>query len=222
MKPLSTLSLLTAALLGGVSAHAALLITYSTQPQYESGPDDAGITGATLTFNATVNQATYSSAGGFGPIPLFPYASVSSVSLTVSGSSVPGNNGTFNLTSDFAPFVASPNDGFGYGFPLAGSDPGGFFGLYFTFGPNSVVVQNLAIYGPNITSPAPGDAILASHFEGMVVNGDSGSYQIGGALFQIPNTTVHASITPVPEPAEYAALTGMALAGFDLWRRRQA
>ena len=28
--------------------------------------------------------------------------------------------------------------------------------------------------------------------------------------------------TAVPEPAEYAALTGLALAGFALWRRRSA
>jgi hypothetical protein len=33
---------------------------------------------------------------------------------------------------------------------------------------------------------------------------------------------VAVAATAVPEPSEYAALTGLALAGFALWRRRSA
>lgn len=95
---------------------------------------------------------------------------------------------------------------------------------------------------------APGGSLLSPNTTYWVVatvnSGDSGSWEakfppvgssgvggwsIGASSRFIGETFQYDSIplfgisaTPVPEPSEYAALTGLALAGFALWRRRSA
>ena len=222
LKPLGTTALLALSALAASSAgtaHAGVLILdFTFQANLSSGVDSAGMNGATLSFEITANQATYA-AGDNGSPGGFPLLTPSSVTLTVTDSSVAANNGIFSLTPNDFVFGVTPND--------AGDPFAVLLGNYvagnavtttdFQFGPNSVGVRGLVLNASPIANPAPGDAVKASDFNGLVLY--DLRFNIGAADFHGEGGTV-VQATMVPEPTAYAVVAGVALLAFAGWRRR--
>ncbi len=223
LKPLGTTALLALSALAASSsmgtAHAGVLILdFTFQAALVSGPDTAGMNGATLSFEITANQATYAT-GDDGNPGGFPLLTPSSVTLTVTDSSVAANNGVFSITPNDFVFGVTPND---HGDPNATLLDeyvvgGGVSPSDFQFGPNSVPVHSLSFNAPPIANPAPGDAVKASDFNGLVLY--DLRFNIGAADFHGEGGTV-VQATMVPEPTAYAVVAGVALLAFAGWRRR--
>ncbi len=163
-----------------------LVVEFSFQPTYISGTDDQGMNGSTWSFRSVISQSNYG-----GLLPDNAAAAIpGSVQLTVSGSSVPANNGTFTLMErDTTDFVIFPDL---RGTILWDDTSGGVSD--FTFG--TVVVNFFAPEGSNVASPVPGDPILANHFDGASW-GDV-AFTIGAATFSMPTTPVVASSSCTP------------------------
>jgi len=94
--------------LTGTCALANLQIGFSFQPELLAGTDDQQLVGSTWTLSINVSQSNYGDLQGSN----LPYASPDSVQLTISGSGISNNNGTFDLTpSDPENVAVAPTNG---------------------------------------------------------------------------------------------------------------
>lgn len=197
-------------------------MTFSFQPAFDSGTDDAGMTGATMRFDVSLPGARYL-LGPNTAVGDFAYAPAN-VTLTVTGSSVPANNGTFTITpANGDQFGALPNyQTGGYSAPLVSLDHDSGEVLLpaesFVFGPNSVSVSFFTPYqNPPNTTAGDGDPVLVSHWNGLTFSNND-AFQIGGAFFYGFQGAV---VSAVPEPSDYALAGGMMMAGFAAFRRHR-
>lgn len=172
------------------------------------------MTGSTLRFDITLAGSNYLLAPNSG-VGDFAYTPAS-VTLTVSGSSVPSNNGTFTITpANGDGFGALPNyQTGGYSAPMVSlaHDSGEVLlpAEAFVFGPNSVSVSFFTPYqSPPTSTAGSGDPILVSHWNGLTFSNND-AFQIGSAYFY----GFQGAIVAVPEPSDYAWTSGLALAGF--------
>jgi len=170
--------------------------------------DTAGMNGATMRYTFLLAE-TYSNLGGFiGAVS-------TSAEVTVSGSSVPENNGTFSIADGthvnfaFIPFFSNAS--------FLMFDPN-LTNADFTFG-NAVSVSVHGL-GSSLLGSAPsvGSTVEASHFNGITISNDA--FNLGDGNYSFSNAPVTAAVVAVPEAQTVSALIGMLILGFIAYRRR--
>ena len=97
--------------------------------------------------------------------------------------------------------------------------PGSYASYTFNFSVNKVFRIDYNLAGAPLNTDnfiVTVDTISNPQFSGGKTQSGSSTVTIGGKI-----TAVNASAPPIPEPAEYAALSGLGLLGFAFLRRRQ-
>lgn len=181
-------------------AHAAITVTFTFSPQFESGSDFFGLDGSTFTFTMDVTEQNYrSDVVGTAQVNV----PASRVSLTVSGST--SADGSYDISTTAPAVVLAPNIGdaiaafFDTNFDNFLYEADNLFSLT-TFDPS----------GSNIADPQPGDPIAVSDFNGLmlsdsfVVIPESMPDDFGTYAF------TNGQVTAVPELSTYSVLTGLA------------
>lgn len=201
------LTICAASLLAG-NASAFLSIIVSLQPTLLAGPDPRGFNGSTWTFRFNSSQTNY--------IPYLndhPLVISDNATLTVSGAGDPAYNGTFTIVEQTSTnFYSYPN--FNDNANIGRRE--GIGAPSFSFGPDSIQINNFLLQATAIANPGTMDSIQVSDWQGIIVDGPA--LLIEGNVFDFGTGTVEAL---VPEPSTYAALAGLAVLGVVIFLRRQ-
>ena len=197
------------------AALAVVQLSFSFQPQLVSGIDTNGLIGSTWTIDITLAQNNYSALTGDYRAGL-PYAPIDTAILTVSGASVPANNGTFPIIDgDGGNLILIPNNNSDISHikervVFLSSESAHMFPFqfgtadfqYLHFGSQST---------PPVAMPNPGDFIQAEHFDGLSVDPVYNSYGGPDVYYHVQAGT---TVSAVPEPGTWAAMIG--LVGFGM------
>jgi hypothetical protein len=203
---------LTLGLLG--SAQANIKLGFSFSPELLSGTDEELFVGSTWTFDISISQTTYNDFDNIG----LPYVDIDSVNLTISGSGVAENNGTFAITPEnSSAFVAIPSNTT-HGYPI--TELTGWGAATFEFA-DGVSVDYLNPSGVHVATPNVGDTVSSEHFNGLELNRalDIATGGEFGAVYSIPTGIVVTAIS-VPEFSNSSLLLGTMSLFFLFCRRR--
>lgn len=213
--------LLASLLLCTLPARAVINIDLTFSPQLLSGSDFFGLQGSTFVFDIQVTEENYQ-AGGLSfltqvEVPL------EQISLTVSGST--SADGTYAMTASAGLTTTLQAN-------IAGSGAAFFdvFGVGLSYQADNLFQigrsgDSFNPSGSNVATPQRGDAIAASHFDGLVFS-ESGftitpvNPSDPSGRFSFTNGIVTASAV-VPEPSTYTALMGLTALIFVALRRRR-
>ncbi len=130
-------------------------------------------------------------------------------------------NSTYTLTLQMGYISVIVGGNSGYSFQLGTVNGGIFTGL-------GTAASGTIAYAGNLTDGSLSVAVSQVFNTGGSVSGDNLAVQweqtsslgAGSSFFGFDNVTF--TVSPIPEPSEYAVFTGAALLGLVVWRRRSA
>ena len=194
------------------TALAVVQLSFSYQPQLIDGDNSDGFVGSTWSFDITLAQNSYSAFDNSYPSYLAgqPYALVDTATLTVTGASVPTNNGVFPIVDgNGSNLIVIPNHDLNDRVYFLESD--GDEHVNFQFGTSEFSILLFSEFNPVVPMSEPGDFIQAEHFNGLTFDPAWATYGGPEATFRFPAGT---TVSAVPEPGTWAAMIG--LAGFGM------
>ncbi len=142
--------------------------------------------------------------------------------IEASSSSMTQNQNT--VTTDGVVVGLVPWSGSPFGTSAGVTNAGGFH----LFPDGTMTYYNRGDAGftpnPNFTGTMTfsGATLSSLGFDAGEILAGAGSFSVGDEFLPIVYETINWSVTPVPEPGEYAAIAAVAMLGFVAYRRRKA